>query len=110
MEYHWIYILELENGCYYTGYTGNLEQRYRLHLAGRASKYTRSFKPVRIARSWQLEADRGTAMKVEALIKKRGRKAKESLVANPEKLAVLVLAATGLELRVTAVSAGFEAP
>ena len=102
-EQHYSYILELENGAYYTGFTANLEQRYRLHLAGRASRYTRSFRPLRIARSWKLEAGRGTAMKVEALIKKRGRRTKELLVADPERLAGLILRATGLELRICVV-------
>lgn len=101
-EHHWIYILELANGAYYTGYTADLEKRYRLHLAGRASRYTRSFKPVRIAQCWQLAAGRGEAMKVEACIKKRGRKVKETLIANPGKLAALAHAATGLELQVFA--------
>ena len=101
-EHHWVYILELANGAYYTGYTADLEKRYRLHLAGRASRYTRSFKPVRIAQCWKLAAGRGAAMKVEACIKKRGRKVKEILIANPEKLAALARAATGLELQVLA--------
>jgi len=103
-EQHYIYILELENGAYYTGFTADLEKRYRLHLAGRASRYTRSFRPLRIARSWKLTAGRGTAMKVEALIKKRGRRTKELLIADPERLTGLICSATGLELEVCVVS------
>jgi putative endonuclease len=99
-EQHWIYILELANGSFYTGYTCDLRQRYRLHQAGRGSRYTRSFPPVRIAQSWKLRSGRGTAMKVEAWIKKKGRKTKELLVAHPEKLAALVRDALDLELRV----------
>lgn len=80
----WIYILECENGSYYTGIARNLRKRYRAHVCGPGgAKYTRSFKPVKIARSWRISASAGMAMKVERFLKAGGRTLKESLIENP---------------------------
>lgn len=80
---YWVYILLCENNCYYTGYTRDLEKRFAAHLAGKASKYTRSFKPVRIAQSWEIHGGKSLAMKVESQIKKLSRKQKEEIISNP---------------------------
>ena len=86
----WIYILECDNGSYYTGYTNNLARRYRLHVEGKAGvRYTRSHRPVRIAQCWRLFDTVGTALKVEHLVKKRARAAKTRLVTNPGELKAL---------------------
>lgn len=83
----WIYILECDNGNYYTGYTKDLAKRYEQHLAGKAnSKYTRSFKPIRIAQCWQLFDSIGTALKIERFIKLQSRVTKELLIQSPETL------------------------
>ena len=48
-QYFWLYMLECENGSFYTGYTKNLAIRYYQHINGKQSaRYTRSFKPVKI--------------------------------------------------------------
>jgi len=87
----WVYILECENGAYYTGYTNNLVERFRKHLDGRgAARFTRSFKPRRIAQCWRLECSTGVALRIEHLIKKLPRKSKQELVANPAGLASLL--------------------
>ncbi len=98
--FSWIYILELENGYLYTGYTEDLAERYRKHIAGRAAKYTRSFKPAKIAQCWRLYDTRATAMKVEALIKQIKRKDKEILIENPEKLKNLILDKLNLDIKI----------
>lgn len=79
----WVYILECSNGSYYTGYTVDLTKRYQAHLKGSASKYTRSFKPIRIAQSWKVD-DKSTAMKLEKYIKQLSRQEKEKLLFRPE--------------------------
>lgn len=79
---YWVYILLCNNGSYYTGYTHNLEQRYQDHLAGKASKYTRSFKPLRIVKFWKMIGDKSLAMKLEAKIKNLSRAEKEKLIAS----------------------------
>jgi putative endonuclease len=87
MDNYWVYILEVENGFFYTGYTTNLEQRYNQHLnGGRGSKYTRSFRPVRLLQCWKICGKRGDALKIENFIKKKSRKEKERLVKTPETL------------------------
>ena len=66
----WIYILECEKGNYYTGYTTDLVRRYWEHITGTTNtKYTKSFRPVRIAQCWRLTDKKGTALKIEHFIK-----------------------------------------
>lgn len=89
LPYYWVYILLCDNNSYYTGYTPDLEKRYQSHLDGSGKcKYTRSFKPLRIAQSWKIEGDKALAMKIERYIKKLSRAEKEKLIASPEKLFV----------------------
>ena len=83
-ELHWIYMLRLANGSYYTGYTNDLDRRFRAHRSGRGAKLTRSFAPVAVAACWKLHAPKGTAMRIEAWIKSLTRKAKQGLIDHPE--------------------------
>lgn len=83
---YWVYILLCNNKSYYTGYTTDLEKRYQLHLAGKASKFTRSFKPLKIAQSWHVKNDLSQAMKMECFIKKLTRAQKEEIIQFPDKL------------------------
>lgn len=97
----WIYILECENGNYYTGYTKNLVKRFQLHLAGKAnSKYTRSFKPEKIAQCWWLFDSIGTALKVERFIKKQTRKTKTLFVEHPHELKKMIVKRMNMELEI----------
>lgn len=82
----WVYILQCSNGSYYTGYTLDLTRRYQEHITGTAKcKYTRSFKPVGIAQSWQT-ASKTLAMQAESFIKKLSKNQKKQLILNPEQL------------------------
>lgn len=95
----WIYILECDDGSYYTGYTKNLVRRYRQHVEGKASvKYTRMHRPIRIAQCWRLFDTVGTALKVESYIKKKSRAVKDHLVENPAELRPAVSKALDQEL------------
>lgn len=85
-KHYYIYILHCVNNSYYTGYTTDLVKRYQSHLNGKASKYTRSFKPINIAQYWKLRCDKSTAMKIERDIKKLSRVQKENLIASPSLL------------------------
>ncbi len=86
---YWVYILQCENQSYYTGYTDNLTQRFNNHLAGKASKYTRSFKPIAIAQSWEFKGDKSKAMRMEYYIKQLSRTQKEELIRDPNLLALI---------------------
>ncbi|CAM3004796.1 nuclease [Legionella steigerwaltii] len=81
---YWVYILRCSNQSYYTGYTDNLEKRFQDHLTGKGSKYTRSFKPLSIAQSWEIKGDKSIAMRIERYIKKLSKAQKEQLVLNPD--------------------------
>ncbi|MCW8409609.1 GIY-YIG nuclease family protein [Legionella sp. PATHC035] len=80
---YWVYILQCNNQSYYTGYTDNLERRFQEHLSGKGSKYTRSFKPLAIAQSWEIKGGKLIAMRIERYIKKLSKHQKEQLVLNP---------------------------
>jgi len=98
-QWLWLYMLECDNGRFYTGYTKNLAIRYYQHKEGKQSaRYTQSFKPVRIAQCWRLFDEVGTALKVERFIKKCDRTTKERWVHHPEELGVIVSKKLGLDL------------
>lgn len=80
---YWVYILACNNQSYYTGYTDNLEKRFQEHLLGKGSKYTRSFKPIAIAQSWEIKGDKSKAMRIEHYIKTLSKAQKEELIQNP---------------------------
>ncbi len=88
---YWIYILKCSNGSYYTGYTTDLNRRYEEHSSGTIKcKYTRSFKPVSLAQSWQVSGSRSEAMKIEKQIKKLSKTEKEALILSPQLLSALI--------------------
>lgn len=82
---YWVYILYCNNNCYYTGYTTDLKKRYAAHLNGTASKYTRSFKPLKIAQCWEVK-NKSFAMRFEHAIKELSRQDKEKIIARPDLL------------------------
>ncbi len=71
-----LYLLECEtrNGTmtYYTGITTDLERRFNEHLAGVGARYTRSNPPTRVV-AVMVFADRASASRAEALVKKLPR-------------------------------------
>lgn len=75
----YIYILECNDGTYYTGWTVNLENRLETHNKGNGAKYTRSRLPVKIVYFEKL-VSKNEALKREIKIKKMRRSEKEKLV------------------------------
>ncbi len=74
-----VYILRCCDGSLYTGAAKALAARLREHEEGRASRYTRARRPVRLV--WSREvATWGEALKEEHRIKRLPRRAKELLV------------------------------
>jgi XTP/dITP diphosphohydrolase len=85
--HYYVYILECENNSYYTGYTTNLLRRYQEHQNGTAKcKYTRSFKPIKIAQSWSTFECKSEALAIERFIKRLPKPAKMDLILNPDQL------------------------
>jgi putative endonuclease len=74
----WVYLLRCADGSLYCGWTVDLDARLAAHNAGRASRYTRSRRPVELA--WTREQpDRTTARREEARIKALTRAEKLAL-------------------------------
>ncbi len=74
-----VYILLCADSSLYTGITTNLNQRLKAHLAGKASKYTRSRLPVKII--WtESNHTESSAKKREATIKKLSRHEKQKII------------------------------
>jgi putative endonuclease len=80
MSSYFVYILECVNGAYYTGYTTDMERRYREHCEGKKKcKYTRSFAPKKIAVCWEVES-LSVALRLEMAIKKLKIELKMNLI------------------------------
>lgn len=74
-----VYILKCSDNTYYTGITNDIERRLKMHNDGKAAKYTRSRRPVKLA---YMEGDmtRADAMAREREIKKLSKDQKKKLV------------------------------
>ncbi|MBA3661860.1 MAG: GIY-YIG nuclease family protein [Gammaproteobacteria bacterium] len=88
LTHYFVYIIRCENNHYYTGYTTDLTRRLKEHFSGSPKcKYTRSFKALNLAQSWKITGKKAQAMRIERYIKTLSRVEKESLIANPNRLA-----------------------
>lgn len=74
-----LYILECRDGTFYTGIAKDPGRRLLQHNAGRASRYTRSRRPVKIIYQEPCE-NRSAASIREAAVKSLSRAEKEKLV------------------------------
>ncbi len=75
-----LYILECSDGSFYTGVTNDLDRRFRMHQDGKASRFTRTRRPVVLVYS-ETCGTRSQALTRECAVKALGRPAKEALVA-----------------------------
>lgn len=73
-----VYILKCSDGTLYTGITPDVSKRIELHKAGKGAKYTRGRAPFTLEYQEEL-ADKSSALKREAEIKKLSRKQKQTL-------------------------------
>jgi len=76
---YFVYILECEDGSYYTGITTDVERRFAEHAKGMGGRYTRSHKPVRVVYR-ERRRNRSSALKREAEIKGWDRNKKRGLL------------------------------
>ena len=74
-----LYILKCLDGTFYTGITNDLERRLKMHQAGKASKYTRTRRPVEMLYSEKC-GDRSSALIRECEVKDWPRVKKEKLI------------------------------
>jgi putative endonuclease len=75
----YVYILLCMDGSFYTGYTGDLDERIRQHENGKGAKYTKSHRPQKVAYV-ELFGSRSAAMKRERAIKKFTHQQKQELI------------------------------
>ncbi len=75
----YVYLLRCADHSLYCGWTTDVERRLAAHRAGTASRYTRSRRPLELARVISV-ADRSAALREEARIKRLPRAAKLELV------------------------------
>lgn len=64
----YVYLLVCSNGAFYTGYTKNVEARFKLHKKGKGAKYARTHHPEKIVHVEKFQT-RSAAMKREKEIK-----------------------------------------
>ncbi len=80
----YVYILLCIDGSFYTGYTGDLDARTKLHQNGKGARYTKAHKLERVAYA-ELFNSRSLAMKREREIKKLSHQQKLDLVSSQNK-------------------------
>ena len=79
-----VYMLWCGDGSLYTGCTDNVPRRLAVHQSGKGAKYTRSRLPVSLAYTEEL-ADKSTALRREAGIKRLSRRQKLELIQGKER-------------------------
>ncbi len=75
-----VYILRCRDGSLYTGATNDIARRLERHGAGKASRYTRSRRPVALVYE-EPARDRSAALRREAALKRLTRAEKLALLA-----------------------------
>lgn len=80
-----LYILKCADGSFYTGITNNLERRFKMHQAGKASRYTRSHGPVEMLYSEKC-GDRSSALIRECEVKEWPRSKKAGLISGEKQV------------------------
>jgi putative endonuclease len=78
---YYCYIVECQDGSYYTGWTLDPVRREKQHNAGRGAKYTRLHRPVKLVYIEEQE-NRSTAMRRELAIKKLSHDQKRKMIIN----------------------------
>lgn len=76
---NYTYIVECNDGSYYTGWSTDVEKRVKHHNEGRGAKYTKSRLPVRVVYVEEHKTKQ-EAMQREYAIKQLSRRQKEELI------------------------------
>lgn len=81
LEQHYVYIAHCANGSLYTGYSKNVEQRIKVHNAGKGARYTRANRPITLLAYCSFET-KTAALQAEYAIKQLPRQKKLALIKN----------------------------
>ena len=74
-----LYILKCSDGSFYTGVTTDIDRRFREHQEGKASRYTRTRRPVVLIYQEKC-GTRSRSLARECAIKSLNRRRKEELI------------------------------
>ncbi|MGL5647887.1 MAG: GIY-YIG nuclease family protein [Clostridium sp.] len=86
---NYIYILKCKDNTLYTGWTNDLEKRFKAHNEGKGAKYTRGRGPLELM-YYEEFIDKKEAMKREYEIKKMKREEKINLIEERNKIKFLI--------------------
>jgi len=79
-----LYILRCGDGSLYTGVTTDIDRRLKMHQEGKASRYTRTHRPVELVYREEC-GSRSQALTRECAVKSLPRERKEDLIASFDK-------------------------
>ena len=74
-----VYILECNDGTLYTGWTNDIDKRFKAHNDGEGAKYTKGRRPLKLVYLEELET-KSEALKRENEIKKMTKDKKRQLI------------------------------
>ena len=83
-EEWFVYIMQCKDGSFYTGITKDIERRLKMHNDGKASRYTRIRRPVKL-RYQEPCMSRTQSLVRECEVKALPRKKKEELIRRHKK-------------------------
>jgi putative endonuclease len=75
---YFVYVIQCNDGSFYTGYTRNVDSRMRMHMNGKGARYTRIHRPKKIVHVEQFRS-RTEAMRRERAVKRLSHKEKATL-------------------------------
>ena len=75
---NYVYMIRCKDGSLYTGWTNNLEKRFKNHCKGKGAKYTRGRGPLELV-YYEVFEDKREAMRREYEIKQLKKSEKEKL-------------------------------
>ena len=81
---YYVYVIQCEDGSFYTGYTKNVNRRLTLHKNGKGARYTRMHKPKKLVYTEEFKT-RAEAMRRERKVKTMGHQKKRTLVRSQRK-------------------------
>jgi len=81
---YYVYVILCKGNTFYTGYTKDLDSRMRLHMNGKAARYTRMHRPKKIVYVEEF-GSRAEAMRREKWIKKLKHSQKLKLIKSQTK-------------------------
>jgi len=81
---YYVYVILCKDNSFYTGYTKDLDSRMRLHMNGKAARYTRMHRPQKIVYVEEF-GSRAEAMRREKSVKRLNHSQKLELINSQNK-------------------------